>query len=168
MLFLNRLNIRFNSDITLGSRLSIRFDASFSNITRDIRDDGAPAGYDEGTPTSPAFLAYVKSPFMSPYSYGRGQFSSSQYDVVDESYLDEIHYVCIIMTDYYIDAHYDDIVKYASVVEARGADEGLSADWLKEINRKYYEDCRKYGNYMIMIDDSYEPEIIIACIESQI
>ena len=85
----NRLNIRFNSDITLGSRLSIRFDASFSNITRDIRDDGAPAGYDEGTPTSPAFLAYVKSPFMSPYSYGRGQFSSSQYDVVDESYLDE-------------------------------------------------------------------------------
>ena len=85
----NRLNIRFNSDITLGSRLSIRFDASFSNITRDIRDDGAPAGYEEGTPTSPAFLAYVKSPFMSPYSYGRGQFSSSQYDVVDESYLDE-------------------------------------------------------------------------------
>ena len=85
----NRLNIRFNSDITLGSRRSIRFDASFSNITRDIRDDGAPAGYDEGTPTSPAFLAYVKSPFMSPYSYGRGQFSSSQYDVVDESYLDE-------------------------------------------------------------------------------
>ena len=85
----NRLNIRFHSDITLGSRLSIRFDASFSNITRDIRDDGAPAGYDEGTPTSPAFLAYVKSPFMSPYSYGRGQFSSSQYDVVDESYLDE-------------------------------------------------------------------------------
>ena len=85
----NRLNIRFNSDITLGSRLSIRFDASISNITRDIRHDGAPAGYDEGTPTSPAFLAYVKSPFMSPYSYGRGQFSSSQYDVVDESYLDE-------------------------------------------------------------------------------
>lgn len=85
----NRLNIRFNSDISLGSRLSIRFDASFSNITRDIRDDGAPAGYDEGTPTSPAFLAYVKSPFMSPYSYGRGQFSSSQYDVTDESYLDE-------------------------------------------------------------------------------
>ncbi|MGM9706261.1 MAG: SusC/RagA family TonB-linked outer membrane protein [Prevotella sp.] len=85
----NRLNIRFNSDISLGSRLSIRFDASFSNITRDIRDDGAPAGYDEGTPTSPAFLAYVKSPFMSPYSYGRGEFSSSQYDVTDESYLDE-------------------------------------------------------------------------------
>ena len=86
----------------------------------------------------------------------------------DGRYLDEIHYACIIMTDYYIDTHYDDIVKYASVVEELGTDEGLSADWLKEINRQYYDDCRKYGNYMILIDDSYEPEIIIACIESRI
>ena len=86
---MNRLNIRFNSDISLGSRLSVRFDASFSNTTRNIRDDGAPASYDEGTPTAPSFLAYAKSPFMSPYSYGRGQFSSSQFDVEDETYLDE-------------------------------------------------------------------------------
>ena len=86
---MNRLNIRFNSDISLGRHLSVRFDASFANITRNIRDDGAPAGYDEGTPTAPSFLAYVKSPFMSPYSYGRGQFSDSQFDVADESYLDE-------------------------------------------------------------------------------
>ncbi len=85
----SRLNIRFNSDITLGSRLSVRFDASFANTTRNIRDDGAPASFDEGTPTAPSFLAYVKSPFMSPYSYGRGEFSSSQFDVLDESYLDE-------------------------------------------------------------------------------
>ncbi len=86
---MNRLNIRFNSDISLGRHLSVRFDASFANITRNIRDDGAPAGYDEGTPTAPSFLAYVKSPFMSPYSYGRGRFSDSQFDVADESYLDE-------------------------------------------------------------------------------
>ena len=86
---MNRLNIRFNSDISLGSRLSLRFDASFANTTRNIRDDGAPYGYDEGTPTAPSFLAYVKSPFMSPYSYGRGKFSDSQFDTSDESYLDE-------------------------------------------------------------------------------
>ncbi len=86
---MSRLNIRFNSDISLGSRLSLRFDASFSNTTRNIRDDGAPSGYDEGTPTAPSFLAYVKSPFLNPYSYGRGKFSDSQFDVSDESYLDE-------------------------------------------------------------------------------
>ena len=91
---MDRLNVRFNTDISLTQALSVRFDASFSNQTRDIRNDGAPAGYDEGTPTSPAFLAYVKSPFMSAYSYGhdesgRGRFSDSHFDIDEESYLDE-------------------------------------------------------------------------------
>jgi len=86
---MDRLSIRFNTDINLTKRLAVRFDASFANQTRDLRDDGAPAGYDEGTPSSPAFLAYVKSPFLSPYSYGRGVFSDDKYDVYKESYLSE-------------------------------------------------------------------------------
>ena len=65
------------------------FDASFGNITRDIRNDGAPASYDEGTPTAPGFLAYAKSPFMSPYSYGMGRLSDSHYDIDEENYLTE-------------------------------------------------------------------------------
>lgn len=86
---MGRLNIRFNTDITLSDRFSIRFDASFGNITRDIRNDGAPASYDEGTPTAPGFLAYIKSPFMSPYSYGMGRLSDTHYDIDEESYLSE-------------------------------------------------------------------------------
>ena len=86
---MNRLNIRFNTDIDLTYRFTIRFDASFSNQTRNIRDDGAPETYDEGTPTSPAFLAYAKSPFLSPYTYGRGVMSTTHYDIEDESYLTE-------------------------------------------------------------------------------
>ena len=86
---MGRLNVRFNTDIQLLKRLSVRFDASFSNLTRNLRNDGAPAGYDEGTPTSPAFLAYVKSPFLSPYSYGRGIFSSEHFDIDPEDYLTE-------------------------------------------------------------------------------
>lgn len=86
---MDRLNIRFNTDINLTSRMDIRFDASFANSTRNIRNDGAPESYDEGTPTAPGFLAYVKSPFLSPYSYGKGQFSTSHYDVEEESYLTE-------------------------------------------------------------------------------
>ena len=86
---MDRLNIRFNTDIKLTDRFSVRFDASFANSTRNIRNDGAPESYDEGTPTSPAFLAYVKSPFLSPYSYGRGVLSSSHFDIDEESYLSE-------------------------------------------------------------------------------
>ena len=86
---MGRLNIRFNTDINLSRRVDVRFDASFANTTRNIRNDGAPESYDEGTPTSPAFLAYVKSPFLSPYSYGRGKLSDSHYDINEESYLSE-------------------------------------------------------------------------------
>ncbi len=85
----DRLNIRFNTDINLTDRFLVRFDASFSNQTRDIRNDGAPTGYDEGTPTAPSFLAYVKSPFLNPYSYGRGRFSASEFEIKDETYLDQ-------------------------------------------------------------------------------
>lgn len=91
---MDRLNIRFNTDINLLRDLSVRFDVSFANQTRNVRNDGAPASYDDGTPTSPSFLAYVKSPFMSPYSYGhdengKGRFSDSHFDIEQESYLSE-------------------------------------------------------------------------------
>ena len=91
---MGRLNVRFNTDITLSQKLGVRFDASFSNVTRNLRNDGAPEGYDEGTPTAPSFLAYAKSPFMSAYSYGHdetgsGRFSASHYDITPETYLTE-------------------------------------------------------------------------------
>ena len=86
---MNRLNIRFNTDISLTPEFDIRFDASFANITRNIRNDGAPEDYENSTPTSPSFLAYVKSPFLSAYSYGMGRLSDTFYDVEEESYLNE-------------------------------------------------------------------------------
>lgn len=86
---MHRLNVRFNTDIHLGQKLDVRFDASFSNTTRAIRDDGAPKDYVEGTPTAPAFLGYVKAPFLSKYSFGAGQLSKDYFDITDESYLNE-------------------------------------------------------------------------------
>ena len=86
---MDRLNIRFNSDITLGSKLDVRFDAAFTNITRNLRDDAAPSGYEEGTPTSPSFLAYAKAPMLSPYTFSGGKIYENHLDVTDETYLDE-------------------------------------------------------------------------------
>lgn len=86
---MNRVSVRFNTDIDLYKELKVRFDCSFSNLTRNLRNDGAPLQYDEGTPTAPSFLAYAKAPFLSPYAYGAGILSDSYYDVSDESYLDE-------------------------------------------------------------------------------
>ena len=85
----SRLNIRFNTDIQLTRKFGVRFDASFANQTRDLRNDGAPANYTDGTPTSPSFLAYVKSPMLSPYAYAGGAVSNSFLDITDEDYLSE-------------------------------------------------------------------------------
>ena len=86
---MDRLNIRFNSDIALGSKLDVRFDAAFTNITRNLRDDAAPSSYEEGTPTSPSFLAYAKAPMLSPYTFSGGKIYENHLDVTDETYLDE-------------------------------------------------------------------------------
>ena len=86
---MNRVNIRFNTDIRLTDKFFIRFDASFANQTRNLRNDGAPENYTEGTPTSASFLAYAKSPMLSPFTFASGRISENYVDVVDESFLNE-------------------------------------------------------------------------------
>ncbi|MCM1107755.1 MAG: SusC/RagA family TonB-linked outer membrane protein [Clostridium sp.] len=86
---MDRLNIRFNTDIELAKWFKLRFDASYVNMTRDLRDQGAPDSYDNGTVSAPNFLALVKSPMLSPYSYAAGAISGSHLDIDDEDYLNE-------------------------------------------------------------------------------
>lgn len=86
---MNRLNIRFNTDINMFKQLFVRFDVSYSNVTRNLKDQGAPENYDEGTVTSVNFLGLAKSPMLSPYAYSNGQISNVAFDNADEDYLDQ-------------------------------------------------------------------------------
>ena len=85
----SRFNLRLNSDILLGDRFTMRFDASYSDVTRDLRDDGAPDDVDNTMINAPGFLALVKSPFLSPYAqmYGGGKTS---FIATEDDYLDEV------------------------------------------------------------------------------
>ncbi|MCQ2076993.1 MAG: SusC/RagA family TonB-linked outer membrane protein [Bacteroidaceae bacterium] len=70
----DRFNLRLNSDIVLSKKINIRFDASYSDVTRDMRDDGASANLASnnaryGVVSAPGFLSLIKSPFLSPYAY---------------------------------------------------------------------------------------------------
>ena len=65
----SRFNMRLNSDISISRKLDVRFDASYSDVDRDLRDDGAPQDPLGMVITSPGFLALAKSPFLSPYAY---------------------------------------------------------------------------------------------------
>lgn len=84
----SRFNMRINSDVHLSDRLSIRLDASYSDINRDLRDDGVPASLTDGTIVAPGFLSLIKAPFLSPYAYDTqgnlSKFLSGADDFLDE------------------------------------------------------------------------------------
>ncbi len=85
----SRFNLRLNSDIKLSDNVNVRFDASYSDVTRDIRDDGVKENVQDGIISSPSFLSLIKSPFLSPYaidSYGR----PSNYLAEADDYLSDV------------------------------------------------------------------------------
>ena len=65
----SRFNMRLNTDIKVFRGLDVRFDAAYSDVTRDLRDDGAKADLTVGTVTAPGFLSLIKSPFLNPHAY---------------------------------------------------------------------------------------------------
>ncbi len=79
----------------------------------------------------------------------------------EKEYLEHIKYYCLVMSEKYIRNHFDDIKKYASVIENRLDDSYLSKDELVEDNRKNLELAKTYGLDYMLVDDKYEvnPEI---------
>ncbi len=84
---MQRFNIRFNADIVLNRWFTTQFDASYTNVTRDLRDDGLADNYGKVATSSPSFLALAKSPFLSPYDFSTdGKESSFLADADDYLY----------------------------------------------------------------------------------
>ncbi len=67
----DRINVRFNTDISLLDNLSTKFDMSFSRTNTNLFDDGISANLNSGVVTSPTFLALIKSPLLYPYQYNK-------------------------------------------------------------------------------------------------
>ena len=73
----------------------------------------------------------------------------------DARYLAEIRFLCLAMTDAYIDAHFDDIVRHGSDIETR-LDEGCTVEGLKRDNRAVRLGCERYSLPVTLIDGDYE------------
>lgn len=73
-------------------------------------------------------------------------------DDFEEEYLKEIRFICLAMTDEYIDKHFSDIKEHGSDVESRLDESYLSVETLKEDNRRYIEG---FGSQVSLIDDDY-------------
>lgn len=73
----------------------------------------------------------------------------------DEKYLREINYYCLIMSEKYIENHFSEIKKYASIIEKRIDDSFCTKEMLLEDNLKNLRECKKYKADYILIDDDY-------------
>ncbi len=76
----------------------------------------------------------------------------------DARYLAEIRFICLAMTDAYIDAHFEEIRRHASDVEARLCDD-CTIEELKRDNRTVRRSCERRGLPVTLIDGDYERAI---------
>lgn len=74
-------------------------------------------------------------------------------------YLKEIRYYCLVMSREYIENYFDDIKKFASVIENRGDDSWCSREMILKDNLYNLEMCKKYGCNYIFIDKDYQVDI---------
>ena len=61
----------------------------------------------------------------------------------EKEYLDEIRYYCLVMSSRYIANHFEDIKRYASVIEARGEDDYCTLNGILEDNAHMLRAVRK-------------------------
>ena len=79
----------------------------------------------------------------------------------DSSYLQEIQFYCLVMTQNYIQNHFSDIKNYANIIEKRLDDSWFTKETALEENIKNLELCKQNNCRYILIDDSYDVDIEI-------
>ena len=80
-----------------------------------------------------------------------------QNDFLSE-YLDKIKYYCLVMSENYIKNHFDDIKKYACVIENRLCDD-CTLEGVLQDNAQILKLCKENNANYILIDDEYNIEI---------
>ena len=76
-----------------------------------------------------------------------------------EEYQSKIRFVCLTMTEGYIEEHFDDIRSHGSDIENRLDDSNLSVDEVKEENRRYIDGFQKAGERIVLIEENFEKTI---------
>ena len=76
----------------------------------------------------------------------------------EKQYLDNIKFYCLIMSEHYIKTHFDDIKKYANVIENRLEDDYDLETALAD-NTKNLALAKKYNVNYVLIDGKYKIDI---------
>ena len=76
-----------------------------------------------------------------------------------EEYLREIKFYCLVMSEKYIQNHFDDIRKFANVMEERVDDADCTIETVSRDNAHMLEQCIRHGAEFILIDEEYQIDI---------
>ena len=74
-------------------------------------------------------------------------------------YLESIQFVCLAMTEEYIDGHFDEIVRHESEIESRLVAADCDKDELKACNRSFIDGFTGAGERVVIIESDYEQAI---------
>ena len=77
----------------------------------------------------------------------------------EDEYLKNIRYYCLVLSENYIRNHFDDVKKYASVIENRIDDEWCTFESVLEDNAQVLALAQKHGVNYILVDDKYEIDV---------
>ena len=78
----------------------------------------------------------------------------------ETEYLEQIRYVCLVLSEEYIKTHFDDIKGYANVIENRLDDSDCTMESVLADNREYLELAQKYGVKYKLIEDQYDISLV--------
>ena len=76
----------------------------------------------------------------------------------DTEYLENIKYYCLIMSEEYAKNHFDDIVRYANIIENRVCDDVTPESILGD-NAEVLRQAKAHGVNYMLIDDKYDVDI---------
>ena len=79
----------------------------------------------------------------------------------DKDYLENIKYYCLIMSENYIRNHFDDIKKYANIIENRLDDEWCTMEKVLEGNFEMLNLAQQHNANYFLIDDKYEIDVVL-------
>ena len=77
----------------------------------------------------------------------------------DELYLQSIRFICLAMSDEYIDSHFADIKSHGSDIENRLDDSYCTVGQMKKDNHRFIDCFRSAGEQITLITDDYEDSI---------
>lgn len=74
----------------------------------------------------------------------------------EAEYLKNIKFYCFVLSEKYIENHFDDIKKYSNVIENRIFDDEMTKESIIADNKNYKDMCIAHDLPYILIEDKYE------------